>query len=160
MKHETKCFRFQVSGFMSLFDFLKRKSAKSRQSRHLGGPATISPKASLGGKDEPAKKVEAVSVAKNKKISGFSYDAVRQPHISEKATYLSEKNQYIFKVLPGFNKNEIKNAVEGLYGVDVLSVRMVKIPAKKRRIGRTQGFKKGYKKAIVKIKEGQKIEIL
>ena len=44
--------------------------------------------------------------------------------------------------------------------MDVLSVNKIKIPAKKRRIGKTEGFRKGYVKAIVKIKEGQKIEIL
>ena len=44
--------------------------------------------------------------------------------------------------------------------MDVLSVNIVKIPAKKRRLGKTEGFRKAYKKAIVKIKNGQKIEIL
>jgi large subunit ribosomal protein L23 len=66
----------------------------------------------------------------------------------------------IFEVLPNYNKNEIKNAVEGIYGVNVLSVNIIKIPAKKRRLGMTQGFRKAYKKAVVKIKNGQKIEIL
>jgi ribosomal protein L23 len=44
--------------------------------------------------------------------------------------------------------------------VNVLSVNIVKIPHKKRRLGKTEGFRKAYKKAIVKIKEDQKIEIL
>ena len=156
---------------MALFDFLKRKSAKSR---HSGGPATISPKASLGGKERLVKRTEKVLVekkvekkeavvktpaAKAKNIK-FSYEAIRKPHISEKASYLAEKDQYIFEVLSNYNKNEIKNAVEGLYKVDVLSVNMIKIPAKKRRLGKTEGFRKAYKKAIVKIKNGQKIEII
>ena len=94
------------------------------------------------------------------KNSKFSYEAIKQPHISEKASYLAEQDQYIFEVSPNFNKNEIKNSVEGIYGVDVLSVNIIRIPAKKRRLGRTEGFRKAYKKAVVKIKEGQKIEIL
>ena len=69
-------------------------------------------------------------------------------------------NQYIFKVSPNYNKKEIEKAVEGVYGVDVLSVNIIKIPSKKRRMGRIQGHKKGYTKAIVKIKENQKIEIV
>ncbi len=73
---------------------------------------------------------------------------------------MSEKDQYIFEVSPNYNKNEIKNAVQGIYGVDVLSVNVIKIPAKKRRLGKTEGFRKAYKKAVIKIKEGQKIEIL
>jgi len=55
---------------------------------------------------------------------------------------------------------EIKKSVEGIYGVDVLSVNVIRIPSKKRRLGKTEGFRKAYKKAIVTIKEGQKIEIL
>ena len=107
------------------------------------------------------KKEEAVKApsAKEKNYK-FSYEAVKKPHISEKASYLSEKDQYIFEISPSYNKSEVKNAVEGIYGVDVLSVNVIKIPAKKRRLGRTEGFRKAYKKAIVKIKEGQKIEIL
>ena len=50
--------------------------------------------------------------------------------------------------------------MEGIYGVNVLSVNIIKIPAKKRRLGKTEGFRKAYKKAVVKIKAGQKIEIL
>jgi len=69
-------------------------------------------------------------------------------------------NQYIFKVNSNTNKSEVKKSIEGIYGVDVLSVNIIKIPHKKRRIGKTEGFRKGYTKAVVKIKEGQKIEIL
>ena len=73
---------------------------------------------------------------------------------------MSEINQYTFEVSPNYNKHEIKKAVEGIYKVNVLSVNIIKIPAKKRRLGKTEGFRKTYKKAIVKIKNGQKIEIL
>ena len=55
---------------------------------------------------------------------------------------------------------QIKKSIESAYKVNVLSVNIIKIPKKKRRIGRTEGFKKGYSKAIVTIKEGQKIEVL
>ncbi|OGZ84905.1 MAG: 50S ribosomal protein L23 [Candidatus Staskawiczbacteria bacterium RIFOXYD1_FULL_39_28] len=85
---------------------------------------------------------------------------MKQPHISEKGSYLAEASQYIFEVAERSNKQEIKKSVEGIYGVDVLSVNIIKIPAKKRRLGKTEGFRKAYTKAIVKIKDGQKIEIL
>lgn len=153
---------------MALMDFLKRKRA-----RQDSLPAARQTQASDGKnnkKARPAKKARTIesgkelkSVAqaiKTKKKSNFSYSAVREPHISEKATNLADKNQYIFKVSENFNKKEIKKAVEGVYEVNVLSVNVIKIPAKKRRIGRIQGHKKGYIKAVVKIKEGQKIEIL
>jgi large subunit ribosomal protein L23 len=73
---------------------------------------------------------------------------------------LAEKNQYVFEVLPNYNKTEIKKAIEGIYGVNVLSVNVISIPPKKRRMGKVQGWRKEMTKAIVKIKEGQTIEIL
>ena len=144
---------------MALLDFLKKKEEAEKAK-----PVKKTEKVSATKKEEKTEKKVEKSVpvktkAKTKNVK-FSYQVIKQPHISEKASFLSEKDQYIFEVLPKYNKNEIKNAVEGIYNVDVLSVNLVKIPAKKRRLGRTEGFRKAYKKAIVKIKEGQKIEIL
>ena len=86
---------------------------------------------------------------------------IKKPHISEKSTRLSqEENIYTFVVDKKANKIEIKGAIEDLYDVDVEKVTVVNIPAKKRRLGRIEGVKQGYKKALVKIKEGQNIEIL
>lgn len=84
---------------------------------------------------------------------------LKKPHISEKATLLSESDFYVFKVEDRANKNKVKEEVEKKYKVDVLSVRMIKIPSKKRRVGKTEGKKKGYKKAVVKIKKGQSIDL-
>ena len=85
---------------------------------------------------------------------------LKSPLITEKATESAKKNQYIFKVYPEANKTEIKKAIESLYKVNVLDVKIINVPPKRRRLGRTLGWRKGYKKAIVKIKEGQTIEIL
>lgn len=152
---------------MALFDFLKnKKEAEKAKKGSKGAPkksAKVSATKTESAKASPKqeKKTEvAVSTSTKIKNAKFSYEAIKQPHISEKASYLAEKDQYIFEVLPNYNKKEIKDAVEGIYKVDVLSVNIIKIPAKKRRLGRTEGFRKAYKKAIVKIKEGQKIEIL
>lgn len=143
---------------MALLDFLKKKKeAEKAKKPEVKKVEKKQPKASVEKKPE-AKKVE--KPAEPLKVSVFSYEAVKQPHISEKATYLAEKDQYVFQVSPRHNKNQIRKAIEGIYKVNVLSVNIVKIPAKKRRLGRTEGFKKAYKKAIVKIKNGQKIEIL
>ncbi len=142
---------------MALLDFLKNKKSaeKAREAKK-----TENKPVKKTGEVKVEKKTVAPVKANAIKNSGFAFEAVKEPHISEKATLLSEKDQYTFKVSPNYNKNEIKKAVEGLYGVNVLSVNMIKIPAKKRRLGRTEGFKKAYAKAVVKIKSGQKIEIL
>ncbi|MEA3452885.1 MAG: 50S ribosomal protein L23 [Patescibacteria group bacterium] len=85
---------------------------------------------------------------------------LKRPHITEKATELTSENQYMFRVSSRSNKIEIKKAVSDVYGVKVESVRIINVPPKKRRLGKTQGWRKGYKKAIVKIKKGQEIEVL
>lgn len=91
---------------------------------------------------------------------GEAWKALKFPSITEKATDLTKQNQYAFKVWKRANKIEIRKAIEDIYGVDVTSVKIINIPSKKRRLGKTTGVKKGYKKAMVKIKEGQKIEVL
>ncbi len=111
-------------------------------------------------KERKEKKQEKKQDKKKKSSDDFSYKILKCPHITEKSTILSEDNQYVFEVYNKANKIEIRKAVESLYGVDVLNVQIIKVPRKKRRIGRVSGWRKGYKKAIVRIKEGQKIEDL
>ena len=97
---------------------------------------------------------------KKRKVFVRTDRILKEPHITEKATDLVKKNQYLFKIWPEAEKSEIKKAIEGLYRVDVESVNTIKIPRKKRRLGKIKGWRKGYKKAIIRIKEGQKIEVL
>ena len=117
-------------------------------------------------KEEPIKEMTGVKpqsvkpTAKKEKIIGEAYRVLKTPHVTEKATDLTKKNQYLFKIWPGANKLEVKKAIKDLYGVDVLSVKIINVPSKRRRLGRISGWRKGYKKAIVRIKEGQKIEVL
>jgi large subunit ribosomal protein L23 len=84
---------------------------------------------------------------------------LKKPHISEKATLLSEDGFYVFKVEKRANKNKVKEEVEKKYKVDVVSVKMISVPSKKRRVGKTEGKRRGYKKAIVKVKKGQNIDL-
>lgn len=137
---------------MTLFDILKKKKAK--QEEKLKKIEKVRKRTPKIEKPEPE-----ISGPKTK-ISDFSWRVLKEPHITEKATDLVEKNQYVFKVWPQANKTEIKKAIEDLYGVKVVEVKIIKVPPKRRRLGRIEGWRKGYKKAIVKIKEGQKIEVL
>jgi large subunit ribosomal protein L23 len=109
----------------------------------------------------PVKTAKAVNKKPEKKIvSGKNHRILNIPHVTEKAGDLAEKGQYIFRVFSEANKNEVKKAVESDFGVNVVSVKIVNVRRKKKRLGRIEGFKSGYKKAIVKIKKGQKIELL
>lgn len=80
-------------------------------------------------------------------------------HITEKASNLSDDNQYVFRVAKSANKKEIAHAVEEYYQVKAVGVNVVNVPGRKRRSRRGIFFEPGYRKAIVKIKKGQTIEI-
>ncbi|MCL5011053.1 MAG: 50S ribosomal protein L23 [Patescibacteria group bacterium] len=115
---------------------------------------------------ESAKPEKADTIQQQKQkpeISELKIEAnriLRSAQITEKATALENINQYVFKVFPKANKSEVAKSVGAVYAVDVEKVMMVKAPAKRKRLGRTQGWQKGYKKAIVCIKKGQSIELL
>ncbi len=113
----------------------------------------------------PRLRLEEIDGEKSRTIKkevkfGGAFRVLKYPHVTEKATDLTASNQYVFKIYPRANKTDVKKAIEKVFGVDVTGVRVINIPKKKRRLGKIKGFKEGYKKAIVKIKEGQKIEVL
>ena len=108
---------------------------------------------------QPSQQPTQQPKGREKKMAGV-YCILKSPHVTEKVTDLTKENQYVFKVYPETHKTEIKKAIENLYGVDVLDVKIINVPRKRRRLGRISGWRKGYKKAIIKIKEGQKIEVL
>ena len=132
--------------------FRKKKEEKKKEKKEEKGRK--------GKKGRKRKESRVYSQAKQKEKKTTVWNVLRFPHISEKATKLAKENQYVFNVYKQANKTEIKKAIEGLYGVDVLSVKVINIPKRRRRLGRITGWRKGYKKAIVKIKKGQKIEII
>lgn len=144
---------------MAILDFIKNKK-EDKDAKKKPAKKVLSTKKLVKKVDE-IKDVKTVQPMQKTNISNvFSYEVVKQPHISEKSTSLMEDNKYVFKIMADQNKNDIKKAVEGIYNVNVISVRKISIPAKKRRVGRREGFRKAYQKAIVTIKDGQKIEIL
>jgi large subunit ribosomal protein L23 len=82
-----------------------------------------------------------------------------EPWITEKSHLEISQNKYVFRVSADSNKSNIKKAVEDLYKVIVTSVNIINIHPKKRIYGRSKGFKSGYKKATITLKEGNKIEL-
>jgi large subunit ribosomal protein L23 len=86
-------------------------------------------------------------------------DIIQAPLISEKGTALAESvNQVLFKVRTDANKIEVKHAVETLFKVKVVQVRMARYLGKIRRIGKNTGRRAAWKKAYVTLKEGDKID--
>ncbi len=100
-----------------------------------------------------------VKKEKTENESGIAYKVLISPWITEASTAQMELNKYVFKVYSEAAKGDIKKAVEDLYKVKVISVRTTSIPKKFRNYGRTPGWKSGFKKATVTLKEGDKIEL-
>jgi large subunit ribosomal protein L23 len=83
------------------------------------------------------------------------------PQISEKATFIAEKNeQIVFRVAADATKPEIKAAVEQLFKVEVESVQVLNVKGKLKRFKQVTGYRKGWKKAFVSLKAGQEINFV
>lgn len=112
-------------------------------------------------KKKPEKKpTKSSALRRARKVPEWVDKILKGVHVTEKASDLAKQNQYVFKVFAKANKIEIKKAIEQTYKVNVLKVRIINVPKKARTFGRTPGWKKGYKKAIVRIKPGQKIDVM
>lgn len=81
------------------------------------------------------------------------------PVVSEKSYSLIEQNKYSFRVHPKAHKTQVRQAVEQLFDVKVEGVNVVKVRPKPKRRGAHRGVKPGWKKAIVQLRQGDKIEI-
>ena len=89
------------------------------------------------------------------------YRVVRRPHVSEKTTDLIQNhNTYVFEVDPEATKTDIRDAISKIWDVTVKSIRIVNVRGKARRMGRISGFSRSWKKAIVKLAEGEGIDVL
>ncbi len=82
------------------------------------------------------------------------------PHITERTASLAKMNVYTFKVSPSANKVLVKKAIKEMFGFSPVKVRIVKAPPKKRIVRGKTGIKPGFKKALVYLKKGDKIEFV
>lgn len=82
-----------------------------------------------------------------------------QPYITEKGTLLQNQNQYVFRAGERANKIEIKKEIENLYKVKVEKVRVLNKPEKTKFFRARKRSQPGFKKAIVKLKKGEKLEL-
>ena len=86
-------------------------------------------------------------------------EIIKAPVITEKSSTLAQAGKYVFKVDSKANKTEIKEAIEKIFKVKVESISTINAKVKKRRVGRYTGLTNRYKKAIVKLAEGQTIDL-
>jgi large subunit ribosomal protein L23 len=86
------------------------------------------------------------------------YEVIRRPLVTEKSTRLSEQHKYVFEVSKNANKDQVRLAVEKAFNVGVISVNVIKVPGEAKKMGRRQVVAPAWKKAIVTLKEGDKIQ--
>ena len=90
-----------------------------------------------------------------------TFNVIKKPLVTEKGTVAQqESNQYFFAVDPMATKYDVRDAVEGIFKVHVESVRTMNVPGKFKRVGANLGRTSAWKKAIVTLKAGERIEFL
>lgn len=87
------------------------------------------------------------------------YEVLRRPLVTEKNTVLQAQNKYAFEVAREASKHQIEQAVEKAFKVKVIAVNVMTVPGKTRRVGRRQVLTSSWKKAVVTLKPGDKIEL-
>ena len=89
------------------------------------------------------------------------YKILLAPRVTEKTTLVGEKsNQYVFRVAPDANKAQIRDAVEALFEVKVEAVRVVNVKGKSKTFKLRKGKRSDWKKAYVRVQEGQTLDYL
>ena len=91
--------------------------------------------------------------------TGLAYRHLFKPMVSEKASILTSEGKYVFVVNPKANKIEIKKAIQNVFNVRVKDVNIINMRGKNVRFGRVWGKTKDWKKAIVTLEPGEKIEL-
>ena len=85
---------------------------------------------------------------------------VKRPIVTEKSVALGKEGKYVFLVAKNLASSEAKKIVEAVYEVKVEKINVINVKSKERRLGRSVGEKPGYKKIIMTLQKGQKLDIL
>lgn len=128
---------------MGIFDKFKKKKQPETPEDKVQDTAVVK---------EGEQKVEMV-----KGDTGSAYQILVRPIVTEKAAALAVSSKYIFAVSSRANKPEIKKSIQKVYNVHVTDVKILNLPGKGRRYGKTKGQTSEVKKAMVTLKQGEKI---
>lgn len=113
----------------------------------------------MEGKEKKPVAEKKVETEIKKPVAILKSSILISPITTEKAASGQKSNQYVFKILPSANKIMVADAIRKTYKVKVVAINIINIPKKEIVVGRTKGFKAGYKKAIITLPKGQTIEI-
>lgn len=135
---------------MPILNIFKKKEKPTKAKKEKAKAPVVKKEVKLKKEAKPQKA----------KISDKAYRVLVKPLITEKATNLQALGKYVFKVALDATKQEIKRAIEEVYGVEPMAVHTIKVFGKQRRYQATKGKTSAWKKAIVTLKPGEKIEIV
>ena len=133
---------------MSIFDRFKNKKDTKHSHKHNDNVLDMV-------KETPTTADRTLAVQKDN--TGRAHRVLMSHHLSEKTNQFSQSGRYVFKVSKTTNKIEVRKAVESVYDVHVVSVNMINTPGKLRRQGKSFGRTQDWKKAIVTLKDGERI---
>ena len=139
---------------MAFFNFLTKKRKQEKEKEKAGIKTSVRREVTT----TPSPAGDRVAEPKIGTVSE-RVSLLIKPRLTERSRDLSAKGAYVFEVKEEAVKPMIKQAVQELYHVRVRKVAIARTPAKKRRRGLTVGTKKGYKKAIVTLRQGDHIEL-
>ena len=106
------------------------------------------------------KEAKTPAVENAKKVVDRYFDVIVKPILTEKSMNLTKtQNKVTVKVNAKSSKDEIKDAFEAIFGVKVAKVNVINVRPRAKRVGRYEGKVSGYKKAIVKLAEGQSLDL-
>lgn len=146
---------------MALFDFLKRNKEKERFLKNKARKSSVQKSGLISDSEKKAGVKQGAEENIAEKKIDFKLDALtlRAPHITEKSGVMSEAGVYVFKVAPKANKIMVKRAIQKLYGAKVSKVNILNSPSKTVFLRGKRGWKSGFKKAVVYLQKGEKIEM-
>jgi len=159
---------------MGFFNKFKKKDTAEKKSAEggsaSGGKSETKEKPVEKSKVKPVEKSESKKPeqpavkpeAKPGEIKGKTkqaYQVLIKPLVTEKAGDIGALGKYVFAISPRMNKVEVKKAIRTIYNVEPVKVNIANFSGKKVRYGRVKGKTKGWKKAIVTLKPGDKIEV-
>ena len=147
---------------MKLFNWTKIRKEKKETVKKSTDKIKIESKLIKAAKDKlPVKEVKGklVYTDKDRKLKSQAYKFLLRPHITEKSSILASQNKYIFEIARSANKNSIRQAIRDIYNIKPIKVNIINQLGKIVIRGRTRGRRKDWKKAIITLPKGSKIEV-
>lgn len=135
------------------------EAAKKVTSASASAPASPMPGMVMPGSGSKEEKSKKSKPKKLKSDTKSAYRVLMRPIISEKGSFLAEENTYLFQVNKKATRREVANAIDAVYGIMPLKVRLVNISGKGRKYRNVQGWKADWKKAMVSLPPDKKIDL-